>query len=1053
MKLLESEKGRTISQWVLNGTAFCIKNMSTFSSLVQEEIGTRRASFQSYLQGFGFKAVPGYPNTWKHERFLRDRPSLAKSIFDDSGIPSAPPPPPPPPPPKTTTRLPRTQKDFLEHFPARLMGLLSDPSNASAIAWRADGLAFTIVNKDIFCSQLLPQKAENVKYSRFISELPQWNFMSLEHQGTPLTWYHPFFRRDRPDLSYQIKMSRSRSGRTSRGSIAPGRQPSVGSENFPAIVRSLLANDQFSHLLAWNSHGLSFTIKEKGGFEQEMCGGNSFFGLGYQAFDGKLRDWGFNLVAQDEDFDVWHHKYFQRDRPDLSSRIQRGVSTSAAANPLTPTLTAEATNDAYYPSSANADADASTHQEYPLTFLQKLRAVLDDKSNNDIAYWNAEGIALTLVFGNERFQQKVLGQVFGGLTFDMLSAELISYGFEMTSNDPGKSSRWQCELFQRRDPEDDDEGIFDVRAEEALGLEDHFPRPERVSGEEEKKEDDVRPRRTRVVHPAAKALLKSSAGEPFPDSIMRKKISPRTSTKTQAGPSSAATASKYRSSKRGSSRPPPPPPPPPLPTTSSLTNKKRKIGSVSKPIRKPDPPPKPLSISATVSGAYHPGGGQKKKQYSPRSPRRYGGKIITSPVAKSMVPAGVPRGITIRPSGKWQAQFYYFGKSRYAGVFDTADEAVIAYEVLRKELKQSKVVAGDHDALFDAARKKAVEAASKVKSKVAASGKEPMPALKVAAAPSEANEGDAPGSEGELIEEVSNDGLPSEAETAKRARTNSQSLEATAVANPQIHVEACEMRNETETVEKHPSEPTPTLYVARDSGQAFNKKDAPNSKSSNGTGGSSERSTVIGGDWLAIFAAAAMFISDDVMTGSLFPIRPTATPSRVSDWEPIIFSDKDLFMKHIEELYRAIEIHMNRVKDSAQLRAISIPSTLPKTFLERFRRYGYKKEDGGKHSPHFYKKTGYFHIAPDAEKTKIIYDAIKAIGYQPKQILELIDVPSSPANKSQDKAPSGSGAVKGDSKGAATTKAAIAIMHVASGIKRPKGRCAVVDCPKYRQGK
>ena len=163
-------------------------------------------------------------------------------------------------------------------------------------------------------------------------------------------------------------------------------------------------------------------------------------------------------------------------------------------------------------------------------------------------------------------------------------------------------------------------------------------------------------------------------------------------------------------------------------------------------------------------------------------------------------------------------------------------------------------------------------------------------------------------------------------------------------------------------------------------------------------------------------------------------------------------------MKNIEELYRAIEIHMKRVNDSPQLTAISIPSTLPKTFLERFRRYGYKKEDG-KHSTHVYKKTGYFHIAPDAEKTKIIYDAIKAIGYQPKQMLELVGVPSPPANKSQDKAPSGSGAVKGDSKGAATTKAttgdpSTAIINAASGVKRKKkGHCKVVDCPKYRQGK
>ena len=73
--------------------------------------------------------------------------------------------------------------------------------------------------------------------------------------------------------------------------------------------------------------------------------------------------------------------------------------------------------------------------------------------------------------------------------------------------------------------------------------------------------------------------------------------------------------------------------------------------------------------------------------------------------------------MTIRPSGKWQAQFYYKGKSRYAGVFDTVDEAAIAYEVLRKELevmKKSNIDAKDHDALFDAARRKAIEAAEKM---------------------------------------------------------------------------------------------------------------------------------------------------------------------------------------------------------------------------------------------------------------------------------------------------------------------------------------------------
>lgn len=45
------------------------------------------------------------------------------------------------------------------------------------------------------------------------------------------------------------------------------------------------------------------------------------------------------------------------------------------------------------------------------------------------------------------------------------------------------------------------------------------------------------------------------------------------------------------------------------------------------------------------------------------------------------------RGVTQRPSKKWQAQLYYAGKSRYIGVFDSKEKASLAYEIAREILK------------------------------------------------------------------------------------------------------------------------------------------------------------------------------------------------------------------------------------------------------------------------------------------------------------------------------------------------------------------------------
>ena len=71
------------------------------------------------------------------------------------------------------------------------------------------------------------------------------------------------------------------------------------------------------------------------------------------------------------------------------------------------------------------------------------------------------------------------------------------------------------------------------------------------------------------------------------------------------------------------------------------------------------------------------------------------------------------RGVTMRPSGKWQAQYYFAGKSQYIGVFDSREKAALAYEIAREHLRD-KYVRDKAHALdrVNAARKAAFDGVS-----------------------------------------------------------------------------------------------------------------------------------------------------------------------------------------------------------------------------------------------------------------------------------------------------------------------------------------------------
>jgi len=63
----------------------------------------------------------------------------------------------------------------------------------------------------------------------------------------------------------------------------------------------------------------------------------------------------------------------------------------------------------------------------------------------------------------------------------------------------------------------------------------------------------------------------------------------------------------------------------------------------------------------------------------------------------------------MRPSGKWQAQMYFAGKSRYIGVFDTREKAALAYEIARAKLQKAKASNSNTEDAVNEARKAAFD--------------------------------------------------------------------------------------------------------------------------------------------------------------------------------------------------------------------------------------------------------------------------------------------------------------------------------------------------------
>ena len=107
--------------------------------------------------------------------------------------------------------------------------------------------------------------------------------------------------------------------------------------------------------------------------------------------------------------------------------------------------------------------------------------------------------------------------------------------------------------------------------------------------------------------------------------------------------------------------------------------------------------------------AHADGGKKRKRKKNPRA-----AATASTAKKKSKVTSGrdLPQGVRKRPSGKYQSEIWW-GKTRSIGTFDTPEQASAAYMSARKDLddaKLSAIGANEVDAIFDEAKKKALEA-------------------------------------------------------------------------------------------------------------------------------------------------------------------------------------------------------------------------------------------------------------------------------------------------------------------------------------------------------
>ena len=107
------------------------------------------------------------------------------------------------------TAIVTKRRDILSKFLSKTFHILSQcPSDIAE--WSHDGLSFTIKNTDAFAVDVLPLYFNHGKFQSFTRQLNFYGFVKqrsdpdLQVHTKAVRFYHPFFRRGKPELLHKI---------------------------------------------------------------------------------------------------------------------------------------------------------------------------------------------------------------------------------------------------------------------------------------------------------------------------------------------------------------------------------------------------------------------------------------------------------------------------------------------------------------------------------------------------------------------------------------------------------------------------------------------------------------------------------------------------------------------------------------------------------------------------------------------------------------------------------------------------------------------------------